>query len=305
VAETTELIARVLVVGLPLVLALVAGTTWLVVGRSLAPVERMRREVDRIGASDLHRRVERPASDDEIGRLAITMNRMLDRLEASQVRQRQLVADTSHELRSPIAAIRQNVEVALTHPDRIDPGALSAAVLADAERLQALVDDLLVLATIDEQSPTLRSRPVDLDDLALAEGRRLRSSTTHRVDLTGVSAARTRGDPVALARVLRNLAENAARHARSRIALTTRTLGGWAVVAVEDDGSGIPPADRERIFERFVRLDDARARDSGGGGLGLAIVRDVVAAHGGVVTAGDSSLGGARLEVRLPRADAA
>ncbi len=301
VAEATELVAQLLAIGLPIVLALVAGTTWLVVGRALSPVEQMRREVDAITASELHLRIERPATDDEIGRLAETLNGMLDRLEGAQARQSQLVADTSHELRSPIASIRQQVEVAIAHPDRVAIGPLSGSILADAERLQALVDDLLLLARADERGLELRSHPIDLDDLALAEGRRLREVTSHRIELAGVSAARTVGDEGAIARVVRNLADNAARHAKASIALSTAPTGHWAILAVDDDGPGIPPADRERVFDRFVRLDGARARDTGGGGLGLAIVSELVRAHGGEVVIGDSPLGGARVEVRLPR----
>ncbi|HEY8171173.1 MAG TPA: ATP-binding protein, partial [Candidatus Limnocylindria bacterium] len=302
VAEATQLVARLLAFGLPILLILLAGLTWFVVGRALSPVEQMRREMDAISATELHLRIERPAADDEIGRLAHTMNRMLDRLEQASARQRQLVADTSHELRSPIASIRQQVEVALAHPEHAAVGPMSASILADTERLQALVDDLLVLARADERRLDLHSGDVDLDDLVLAEGRRLRELTSKEIDLSGVAAARTTGDEGALRRIVRNLADNAVRHATSTIALSVRPVGAWAVLAVDDDGSGIAPTDRTRVFERFVRLDDARGRDTGGAGLGLAIVDELVRAHGGEASVGDSALGGARFEVRLPLA---
>jgi signal transduction histidine kinase len=301
VTEAVAAVGGLLAVGLPLLLAVVAGTTWIVVGRALAPVEAIRTEVDAISAAALHRRVPDPPADDEIGRLAHTMNRMLARLEQAQARQRRLVADASHELRSPVATIRQHAEVALAHPGRTTTTELAGTVLAEDLRLQRLAEDLLLLTRADEHSLALRRRPVDLDDLVFEEARRLRDATGLRVDAAAVSAARVEGDAAALAQVLRNLADNAARHAGGRLALSLAERDGLAVLWVEDDGPGIPEADRERVFERFVRLDDARARDDGGSGLGLAIVAELVAAHGGTVAVASSPLGGARVEVALPR----
>ena len=301
VGEAVAAVSGLLAVGLPLLLAVVAATTWMLVGRALAPVEAMRAEVDAISAAELHRRVPDPPADDEIGRLARTMNRMLARLERAQARQRRLVADASHELRSPVAAIRQHAEVALAHPGRTTTTELAGTVLAEDLRLQRLAEDLLLLTHADEHSLTLRHRPVDLDDLVFEEARRLRDGTGLRVDTAAVSAARVEGDAPALARVLRNLADNAARHAGRRLAFSLAEHDGLAVLGVDDDGPGIPEADRERVFERFVRLDDARARDDGGSGLGLAIVAELVAAHGGTVAVVSGPLGGARFEVALPR----
>jgi signal transduction histidine kinase len=300
VGEATTAVAGLLAVGLPLLLAVVAVTTWVVVGRALAPVEAIRAEVDAISAAALHRRVPDPPADDEIGRLARTMNRMLARLEQAQARQRRLVSDASHELRSPVAAIRQHAEVALAHPDRTTVGELAGTVLAEDLRLQRLAEDLLLLTRADEHTLALRRRPVDLDDLVLAEARRLRG-TGLRVDTTAVSAGRVEGDGTALRRMVRNLADNAARHAAGRLAFSVAERDGTVRLEVEDDGPGIPVADRERVFERFVRLDDARARDNGGSGLGLAIVAELVAAHGGTVAVDASALGGARVGVVLPR----
>jgi signal transduction histidine kinase len=301
VTEATAAVGGLLAVGLPLLLVVVAATTWTVVGRTLAPVEAIRAEVDAISAAALHRRVPDPPADDEIGRLARTMNRMLGRLEQAQVRQRRLVSDASHELRSPVATIRQHAEVALAHPDRTTTAELAATVLAEDLRLQRLAEDLLLLTRADEHTLTLRRRPVDLDDLVFDEARRLREATRLRVDTTAVSAGRVDGDAAGLRRVLRNLGDNAARHARGRLAFSVAERDGTVRLGVDDDGPGIPAAERERVFERFVRLDDARDRDAGGSGLGLAIVAELAAAHGGTVSVASSPLGGARVEVTLPR----
>ena len=301
VGETTAVVSGLLAVGLPLLLAVVAVTTWTVVGRALAPVEAIRAEVDAISAAGLHRRVPDPAADDEIGRLARTMNRMLGRLEQAQARQRRLVSDASHELRSPVATIRQHAEVALAHPGRTTTTELAATVLAEDLRLQRLAEDLLLLTQVDEHTLAMRRRPVDLDDLVFDEARRLREATGLRVDTTAVSAGRVDGDAAGLRRMLRNLGDNAARHAAGRLGLSVAEGGGGMVrLVVDDDGPGIPEADRERVFERFVRLDGARARADGGSGLGLAIVAELVAAHGGTVGVASSPLGGARVEVTLP-----
>jgi signal transduction histidine kinase len=301
VTEAVAAVSGLLAVGLPVLLAVVAATTWVVVGRALAPVEAIRSEVDAISAAALHRRVPDPPADDEIGRLARTMNRMLARLEQAQARQHRLVADASHELRSPVAAIRQHAEVALAHPGRTSTTELAGTVLAEDLRLQRLAEDLLLLTRADEHSLALRRRPVDLDDLVFDEARRLRAATGLRVDTAAVSAARVEGDASALARVLRNLADNAACHAGGRLAFSVAERDGLAVLRVDDDGPGIPEPDRERVFERFVRLDDARARDDGGSGLGLAIVAELVAAHGGTVAVASGPLGGTRVEVTIPR----
>jgi signal transduction histidine kinase len=300
VTEATAAVSGLLAVGLPLLLVVVGATTWILVGRALAPVEAIRAEVDAISGDALHRRVPDPHAGDEIGRLARTMNRMLGRLEQAQARQRRLVADASHELRSPVATIRQHAEVALAHPDRTTTTELAATVLAEDLRLQRLAEDLLLLTRADEHTLALRRRPVDLDDLVFDEARRLRGTNGLRVDTTAVSAGRVEGDPAGLRRVLRNLGDNAARAAGGHLAFSVAEDDGVVRLTVDDDGPGIPEADRARVFERFVRLDDARARDDGGSGLGLAIVAELVAAHGGAVAITSSPLGGARVEVTLP-----
>jgi signal transduction histidine kinase len=299
VLDATTVITRLLVIGLPLLVAVVALTTWLAVGRALAPVEAIRREVDEISAAQLHRRVPQPRADDEIGRLAATMNRMLERLESARNSQRRFVSDASHELRSPITVIRQHAEVALAHPDRVTAAELAEVVLAEQQRMQLLVEDLLLLARADEHAPLARAA-VDLDDLAFEEGHRLRDTTSKRVDTSGVSAARVQGDADSLRRMMRNVGENAARHASSRVDIALAERDDEAVLTIDDDGPGIPESERARVLQRFVRLDEARSRDDGGSGLGLSIVDEVVRAHGGSVSIEQSPLGGARVQITLP-----
>ncbi len=300
VDESVEIVAFWLVLGVPLLLLVVGVTTWFVVGRALAPVEAIRAEVDAISGSELHRRVPRPETADEIERLATTMNRMLDRLEESQTRQRRFISDASHELRSPVASIRQYAEVALAHPDRLTTSELAENVLADDLRVQHLVDDLLLLTRADECMLRLASRPVDLDDLVFEQARRLRDATPLTIDTNAVSAGRVAGDARALARAVHNVAANAARHARTSIVFALVEGDGFVTLTVDDDGPGVAETDRERVFERFVRLDDARARDEGGSGLGLAIVAELVTAHHGTVVMDENPQGGTRLVIRIP-----
>ncbi|MBJ7341543.1 ATP-binding protein [Mycolicibacterium sp.] len=302
VFETTAVVTGLLVIGLPLLLLVVAVTTWVMVGRALAPVEAIRREVDEISAAQLHRRVPQPSTTDEIGRLAATMNRMLTRLESARDSQRRFVSDASHELRSPITTIRQHAEVALAYPDRTPTAELAEVVLAEELRIQRLVEDLLLLARADEQVRSPRV-PVDADDLAFEEARHLRSTTSLHVDTAGVVAARVHGDADALGRVLRNLGDNAARHATTRIDIALAERGSEVLLTVDDDGPGIPELERERVLQRFVRLDESRSRDQGGSGLGLAIVDEIVRAHGGSVSISESPLGGVHIAVTLPAAD--
>lgn len=295
-----------LAVGVPVLVLVLGVVTWSVTGRSLRPVERMRTEVETIRAAQPDARVVVPDTGDEIARLATTMNAMLDRLDRSAAGQRRFVSDASHELRSPIASIRQHAEVAAAHPDRTDVGEFSDVVRSEAVRLQDLVTGLLELSRLDEGGTGTR-RPVDLDDLALDAVARARArvpagatgDSTIRVDGSGISAARVLGDERLLTGVVRNLVDNAVRHAVSRVTVALVELDGAAVLTVDDDGGGVPAGERDRVFERFVRLDEARSRDAGGAGLGLAIVRDAVRAHGGEATVTDSPLGGARFVVRI------
>ena len=304
VADTTSAVIGPIAFGIPMLLLVVAVVTWIVVGRALAPVEAIRSEVQTISGDHLDRRVPVPPADDEIAHLATTMNTMLDRLEEGRDRQRRLVSDASHEIRSPIAAIRQHAEVALAHPEQTDGQELAEVVLAEDLRLQRMVEDLLLLTRIDEGTLALRRSQVDLDDIVLAEASRLRASDTGvRVDTRGVSAGRVLGDEAHLDRLVRNLLDNASRHAQTTVTVSLQSVEGDVILTIDDDGAGIPARDRKRIFERFERLDEARDRDSGGTGLGLAIVLEIVHAHRGTVTVSDAPTGGARFEVRLPLLD--
>ncbi|MFF3173645.1 sensor histidine kinase [Streptomyces sp. NPDC057900] len=282
---------------LPVVLLVVAGVTWLVTRRALRPVEDIRREMAAITASeDLSRRVPEPASRDEVARLARTTNETLTALESSVDRQRRFVADASHELRSPIASLRTQLEVGAAHPELLD---VEGAV-ADTVRLQVLAADLLLLARLDAGERPGNAR-LELAALVRAE---VSQRTGDRIPVVvsapepgGLEVTGSRGQ---LARVIGNLLDNAERHAVSSVAVAVRAERGGAVVSVTDDGAGVPEAERGRIFERFVRLDDARARDDGGAGLGLAIARDVATRHGGRLTVTGAGERGARFELWLP-----
>lgn len=285
-----------MLIGFPLLLAVIALVTWLVTRRALRPVDAIRSEMAAITASeDLARRVPEPDTHDEIARLASTTNETLAALQSSVERQRRFVADASHELRSPIASLRTQLEVGAAHPELLD---LDGAV-EDTVRLQELAADLLLLARLDAGEKPGGKR-VDLAALAREElSQRRRDRADVRTELANVEVTGSRSQ---LARVLGNLVNNAQRHARSHVTVTTRAEGAWAVLEVRDDGDGVPEGERDRIFERFVRLDDARTRDDGGAGLGLAIARDVAARHGGTLTVKEAPGGGALFELRVPAA---
>ena len=303
VTESVRAVSVLLAGGIPLLLLVVGSVSARVVGSALAPVEAMRDEVERISIRDLHRRVPQPSGGDEISRLATTMNRMLARLEGSQARQRRFVSDASHELRSPVATIRQHAEVALAHPETSKLEELADIVLQENDRLQSLVEDLLLLSRADEGTLQLHTQAVDVDDLVFEEAKRLRATTELRVRTSRVSAGRVSGDREQLNRLLRNLSDNAARHAHGIVEFSLRDGDGSVVLTVDDDGRGVPSSERERVFERFVRLEEGRDRDSGGTGLGLAIVAEIASAHAATVAVADSPLGGARFEVRFHSAD--
>ncbi|MEU5300960.1 sensor histidine kinase [Streptomyces noursei] len=285
-----------MLIGLPALLLVVAAVTWLVTRRALRPVEGIRAELAEITDGDLSRRVPQPASRDEVARLARTTNATLAALEQSVERQRQFVADASHELRSPIASLRTQLEVARAHPDLLELDGL----IEDTVRLERVASDLLLLARLDagEQPRAQRLDLAELvrDELAHRSGDRLPVAAALPDGSFPVDASRTQ-----LARVLGNLLDNAQRHAGSTVRVAVgHGADGAVALDVIDDGPGVPPADRERVFTRFIRLDDARTRDEGGAGLGLAIVRDVVHRHGGRIEVGDADGGGAHFTVTLP-----
>ncbi|MGJ6965262.1 sensor histidine kinase [Streptosporangium sp. G11] len=259
--------------GIPALLLLVAALTWLAVGRALAPVSAIRAEMADITASDLHRRVPVPRSRDEIARLAETMNRTLDRLELAVSRHKRFVADAAHELRSPLAILRTRLELAR-------PGPLAAEALTDVERIQALTSDLLLLARLDAGEPICHEE-VDLGQVTAEEAARSRPRPEIRVTLEVEADTVVLGSAGQLRRLVANLVDNAVRHASSAVIVRLATDGGEAVLDVRDDGPGIPAEHHEAVFDRFTRLDEARDRDAGGAGLGLAIARDIAVRHGG------------------------
>ncbi|MEH1098861.1 ATP-binding protein [Micromonospora sp. CPCC 205561] len=330
--HSAHVVRTILLVSLPLLVVVLAGVAWRVVGATLRPVEALRRGAEEITGRDGAGRLPVPASQDEIHSLAVTLNGMLGRLESARHRQRAFVADAAHELRSPLANIRTELEVARRLGGRTDWTAVSANLLADTERLGRLVDDLLLLARLDEGPPARTTGPVELGALLAAVAARYPSPPV-RLDAPG-RPLWTEGDPDELRRILANLVDNAVRHADREVVLAARPRAGrrdgndgdargaadadadmaavdgagaaaYHLVTVTDDGPGVPAADRERVFGRFTRLDDARARDDGGAGLGLAIVRELVRRAGGRVDLTDADPGrpdrpGLRVRLRLP-----
>jgi signal transduction histidine kinase len=298
--------AALLVVAVPTVVAALGLIVWLSIGRALRPVEAMRREADSITSAHLHRRLRLPPGSDEIPRLAVTLNEMLDRIDQSHQVQRQFISDASHELRSPLSTIRQSAEVARSYPDRVSIESLADDVLAESDRLTSLVNALLLLARLDNTGPLTADEPVDVDDLVLTEVDRIRAGAGDiRFDVSQLSGGQVHGSPVLLRQVVQNLLDNAVRHAESQVSVSLHERVGWVELYVDDDGVGVPVDERTHVFERFVRLDQARAREAGGAGLGLAIVRKIVDASGGTVELGSAPLGGARFSVTLPAAQGA
>ncbi|MEV0897622.1 HAMP domain-containing sensor histidine kinase [Actinoplanes sp. NPDC049802] len=284
--------------GLPAAVLFVATVAWWAAGRALRPVERMRAELARITAVDISGRVPQPRTGDEIARLAETMNATLDRLAEGAERQRRFVAAAAHELRSPLAGLRNTIEVALVHGDTADLEVLSRAT----KRLQSLTDDLLLLARLERAAPATAT-PVDLAAIAeeLASERRYQVPPDERFTVLSEEPALVIGREEELARMLRNLLENASRYARDRVVVTVAQAEPCLVrVEVRDDGPGIPAPDRERVFERFARVDEARDRGHGGAGLGLAIARDIAVRHGGRLYVADVA-DGACLVAELPQ----
>ena len=304
VGEATRTTTALLSLSVPVGLAALALVVWLSVGRALRPVEAMRRQAAAITFDHLHRRVALPPGADEISRLAATLNEMLDGIDASDQLQRQFVSDASHELRSPLAAMRQLGEVASRYPDRVETTDLARDVLIEERRMEDLVTALLTLARLDD-GVNRTSVEVDLDDIVLDEVALLRQPLGVTFDVSAVGAGRVNGNGVLLTQVTRNLLSNASRHASARVAVELGEDATTVRLVVHDDGTGIPVPDRERVFERFTRLDEARHRDAGGSGLGLAIVRKVVEAMSGTVLVDSSPLGGARFTVDLPAPSAA
>ncbi|MFF3073405.1 ATP-binding protein [Kitasatospora sp. NPDC057904] len=298
--QVNETFARLLVIGVPTTLLLACGTVWWVVGRALRPVEQIRRTATAITAADLSQRVPEPGTDDEIGNLARTMNDMLTRLDDSAARQRRFAADASHELRSPLTAIRTGLEVGLAHPDRAPWPDIASRAARQTERLEALISQLLALAKADAGQLAARQQIVDLGAL-LTEIRATTVVPNRKFEIAVPAQTTATGNPQDLSRLFRNLIDNAARYARTRVSVTARVEPDSVRVEISDDGPGIPAEDRERVFDRFVRLDASRGRNSGSTGLGLAIAREIATAHGATIVLTEADGGGACAVVTLPR----
>jgi signal transduction histidine kinase len=296
--EAVATLAASLTIAVPIVVLVLGGLVWVLVGRTLRPVDDIRAEVAAINASELDRRVPEPATDDEIARLARTMNEMLERVERSVERQQAFVADASHELRTPLTRMRSELEVDVAHPDRSDLLATHRSVLDETVALERLLDDLLVLARLDSAPPGVGEELVDLDEVVVRCARRGESRVP--VDVSAVQPVRVRGRGAQLARAVGNVVDNAVRHAATEVTCDLVATDGTAVLVIADDGPGIPPEDAERVFERFTRIDESRSSATGGAGLGLAIAREIVVRHGGDIRAEPGT--GARLVIRLPLA---
>ncbi|MBF8189829.1 HAMP domain-containing protein [Nonomuraea sp. K274] len=285
--------------GVALVLvAIVAWSSWAAVGRTLRPVAGIRARMAEITVSDLSLRMEVPPGKDEIAMLVRTANDTLARLDDAVAQQRSFASTTSHELRNPIAGLRMQLEEAIIHRDEVDPHETIHSALAVADRLEAIVGDLLVLARLRADGPAIPEL-IDLGALVRQEVPRAEGLS---VRVHANQDVLVKGSRIQLIRVLGNLLSNALRHADSAVDVFVTASDGQAEVAVADDGAGIARADRERVFERFTRLDDGRRRDAGGSGLGLAISRDIARSHGGTLFVADSTRG-ARFVLRLPRLD--
>lgn len=291
-SEASATLQRSLLVGVPVMLGLLAVSAYVLVGRALKPVEDIRADVAAIGDAELDRRIPVPPGADEVARLARTMNGMLDRLQGARDRQRTFVADASHELQSPLAVFRVQLEVALAHPDLAGWDRLAADLLDGSDTMERLVADLLFLARDDAAQHEVRRDLVDLDAVVLEEVARLRPRASVTLDATRVSAATTRGSANDLARLVRNVLENAAQHATSRVSVDLRPVGDEVRLAVADDGAGVPLAQRDRIFDRFARVEDVRTRRAGGTGLGLSIGQAIAHRHGGRIEVADDVPGG-------------
>jgi signal transduction histidine kinase len=299
VDDGTGAIVVALLLGLPLLALVVGFATFLFVGRTLRPVEAMRRQAALITSRNLHARLPVPAADDEIAALAATMNTMLDRIEFASAAQRRFVGDASHELRSPLATVQANADL-LEGADLPEPAARSIGrIRRESARMARLVEDLLLLARADDSGLRQRRQDVDLDDIVYTERERLGLEHPQLNVRATFEPVRVTGDADALLRVVRNLIDNSARHATHSVTISVGTRDDTAEIVIGNDGPPIPAADRERIFDRFVRLDDSRSRSDGGSGLGLPIARDIVGAHGGTLTVDDLDQGVA-MRIRLP-----
>jgi signal transduction histidine kinase len=283
IAHNMRVLTASLLISFPLLLLLSGGLIYFGMGLALAPVESIRRRVDAIAASDLTNRVPQTGGDDEIARMAKTVNAMLDRLEAASQFEQEFVSNASHELRSPLTTLLVTTERAQRDPERANWPEVGDVVMREGRRLETLIDDLSWLARHDEHRVDIQCVDVDLDDLLFEESQRVRLLSTIGVDTTMIQPTRVKGDPAMMKRMIRNVVDNATRYASTELRFDSHYEGDEAVVTVADDGEGLDVSQSVRLFDRFVRADRARSRHSGGTGLGLAIVSEIVVRHGGSV----------------------
>lgn len=311
VSEASAALRRALWLGVPVVLAMLGVVIWLLLGRAMGRLDRIRAEVDRISEANLNTRVAGDGVDDEVGRLAATMNAMLERLDLAAQRQRDFVADVSHDLQSPLAAQRVALELALSRPETVDTDRLRGEVLGATADMERLVDDLLMVASIDADQTSLPAL-IDLDSAVLEEAARARTSGRVEIDTSAVSAAPAYANANEVRRIVRNLLDNGVAHARTRVDLTVGLLEqrdadeavdgvrGWAQLLVADDGPGVLVEHQDRIFERFYRAESARSPGAGSG-LGLSIARGLAERNGGRLDLLEGHVG-ATMRLVLPQA---
>lgn len=298
--ETAQRTAYLVAILLLALLVLAGFFAWHMTGHTLRPVDQMRHEVESISARDVQGRITPPANDPDLSRLAITFNGLLSRIQASVEEQKRFVSDASHELKSPIASIGLILETLKNHPESVDRVEALADLTAENARLSQIVGDLLVLARQDEGRLAVEFVPVDFNDMLYEEVASLRQRHPVSVDASGVQPVIGECDPKLLSHAVRNLLDNAARYATSKVAVSCQEIDGTIRIVVSDDGPGIPPEDRERVFGRFVRLEEGRERKTGSTGLGLSVVRGNVEHLNGRVYFAEPEIGGATAVIELP-----
>ena len=301
IQHSVRVLLASLLVSFPLLLLMSGGLIWLGIGLALAPVEDIRRRVDAIAAEDLTQRVPVTGGDDEIARMARTVNEMLDRLESASRFQQEFVSNASHELRSPLTTLLATTERATGDPEHTNWAEVAEVVVREGRRLDGIIGDLFWLARHDENHLDVEISEVDFDDLLYEEASRVRSMSELSVDTSAVAPTRVLGDLTMLRRMIRNVVDNAMRYARTELRFNSHYEGDEVVIWVSDDGEGIDVADSARFFERFTRADSARSRRSGGTGLGLAIVSEISLRHGGSARFVEVECG-SRIELRVHRA---